>query len=246
MTQNILNEVKHRKVDLEQIKRDKEALEVKMGAEVCDEDLQRLGEFDGVISRHTKEIKKFEDWLTEKAPLSSLKRLNVNSVKLTMLVSSRSSVPLSFFSSGSIGMVSIGFLSLPSAGVCAEAVRLVEPVVEEVKVNKQLLADANKLMAYAHIKGMKAVASLAGHARAVFSVTFSPDGQHIVSGSSDNLVKVWSVSARKEVASLAGHTNFVSSVAFSPDGQYIVSGSGDDLVKVWSVSGGKEVASLDT
>ncbi len=35
MTQNILNEVKHRKVDLEQIKRrDKEALEVKMGEEV--------------------------------------------------------------------------------------------------------------------------------------------------------------------------------------------------------------------
>ncbi len=44
-----------------------------------------------------------------------------------------------------------------------EAVRLVEPVVEEVKVNKQLLPDANKLMADARIKGIKAVASLAGH-----------------------------------------------------------------------------------
>jgi WD40 repeat protein len=65
-----------------------------------------------------------------------------------------------------------------------------------------------------------------------------------VSGSWDNLVKVWSVSASKEVASLAGHTNYVLSVAFSPDGQHIVSGSADNLVKVWSVSGGKEVASL--
>ena len=61
-----------------------------------------------------------------------------------------------------------------------------------------------------------------------------PTGQHIVSGSYDELVKVWSVSARKEVASLAGHTNLVRSVAFSPDGQYIVSGSDDNLVKVWS------------
>jgi hypothetical protein len=42
---------------------------------------------------------------------------------------------------------SIGFLSLPSVGVGVDAVRLVEPVVEEVKVNKQMLADANKLMA---------------------------------------------------------------------------------------------------
>jgi hypothetical protein len=56
-----------------------------------------------------------------------------------------------------------GFLSLPSVGVGVEAVRLVEPIVEEVKVNKQLLADANKSMTDARIKGMKAVASLAGH-----------------------------------------------------------------------------------
>jgi WD40 repeat protein len=56
----------------------------------------------------------------------------------------------------------------------------------------------------------------------------------IVSGSMDNLVKVWSVSARREVASLAGHTGCVWSVAFSPDGQHIVSGSDDNLVKVWS------------
>jgi hypothetical protein len=37
---------------------------------------------------------------------------------------------------------SIGFLSLPSVGVGVEAVRLVESIVEEVKVNKQMLADA--------------------------------------------------------------------------------------------------------
>ena len=42
----------------------------------------------------------------------------------------------------------------------------------------------------------KEVASLAGHttcvAACVDSVAFSPDGQHIVSGSDDKLVKVWS------------------------------------------------------
>ena len=84
------------------------------------------------------------------------------------------------------------------------------------------------------MSGGKEVASLAGHASFVNSVAFSPDGQHIVSGSSDELVKVWSVSARKEVASLAGHSYYVRSVAFSPDGQHIVSGSCDNLVKVWS------------
>ncbi len=56
------------------------------------------------------------------------------------------------------------------------------------------LADANKLMTDARFKGMKAVASLAEHTNYAFSVAFSPDGQHIVLGSLENLVKVWSVS----------------------------------------------------
>jgi WD40 repeat protein len=141
-------------------------------------------------------------------------------------------------------------LQIPSVAVpvavlpiISEDCGFLEPVVEEVKVNKQLLVDANKLMTDARIKGMKAVASLAGHASYVNSVAFSPDGQQIVSGSADKL-KVWSVSGGKEVASLAGHTDWVWSVAFSPDGQLIVSGSSDNFVKLWSVSGGKEVASL--
>ena len=101
MTQNILNEVKHRKVDLEQFKKAKVALE-------------------------------FE------------KVSDVNSVKLKAGVVL--SVPLSFCSSGGQGMISSGFLYLPFVGAGVEAVRFVEPVVEEVKVNKQLIADANKLM----------------------------------------------------------------------------------------------------
>ena len=119
-----------------------------------------------MITRHKQEIKKFEDWLSEKTlPLEFEKVSDVNSVKLKAGV--MSSVPLSFFSSGGEGMVSIGFLSLPSVGVGVEAVRLAEPVVEDVKVIKQRLADAKKLMADARIKGMKAVASLAGHTSVV-------------------------------------------------------------------------------
>ncbi len=49
---------------------------------------------------------------------------------------------------------------------------------------------------------------LAGHTKVVVSVAFSPDGQHIVSGSDDRFrVKLWSVSGSKKVASLAGHMN---------------------------------------
>ena len=59
----------------------------------------------------------------------------MNSVKLKASV--MSSVPLSFFSSGGEGMVSVFIVSLPSVGVGVKAVRLVDPVVEEANVNKQ-------------------------------------------------------------------------------------------------------------
>ncbi len=64
-----------------------------------------------MISRHTREIKKFEDWLTERStlPLKFEKVRVVNSVKLK--AGFMSSDPLSFFSSGGKGMISIGFLS---------------------------------------------------------------------------------------------------------------------------------------
>jgi WD40 repeat protein len=42
------------------------------------------------------------------------------------------------------------------------------------------------------VSARKEVASLAGHTSYVFSVAYSPDGQHIVSGSDDKLVTVWS------------------------------------------------------
>ena len=62
------------------------------------------------------------------------------------------------------------------------------------------------------------------------SVSFSPDGQWIASGSgseysaNDNTVKVWSVESGECVTTLEGHLSRVRSVSFSPDGASIASG----------------------
>ena len=45
--------------------------------------------------------------------------------------------------------------------------------------------------------------TLAGHSGIVFAVAFSPDGTRIVSGSGDNLAKIWDVAAGVEVSSHA-------------------------------------------
>ncbi|KIM73369.1 hypothetical protein PILCRDRAFT_15275 [Piloderma croceum F 1598] len=73
-----------------------------------------------------------------------------------------------------------------------------------------------------------------GHTDSVSSVAFSPDGQQIVSGSSDQTVRVWDVKMGELTAgSWEGHTGWVSSVAFSPNGQQIVLGSDEKTVRMW-------------
>jgi tetratricopeptide (TPR) repeat protein len=90
----------------------------------------------------------------------------------------------------------------------------------------------------------KELFSFKGHDGEVVSVAFSPDGQHLASGSVDRTVKIWDSATGKERLSLKGHAGEVYSVAFSPDGQRLASGSRDKTVKIWDSATGKELISL--
>ena len=69
----------------------------------------------------------------------------------------------------------------------------------------------------------------------VISVSFSPDGKTLVSGSDDNTIKLWDVETGQEIRTLKGHDNYVRSVNFSPDGKTLVSGSADRTIKLWNL-----------
>ncbi|MEA5567378.1 WD40 repeat domain-containing protein, partial [Anabaena sp. UHCC 0399] len=68
---------------------------------------------------------------------------------------------------------------------------------------------------------------LEGHSSSVVSVSFSPDGKTLASGSLDNTIKLWNLETGKEIRTLTGHSNPVWSVSFSQDGKTLASGSGD-------------------
>ncbi len=75
-----------------------------------------------------------------------------------------------------------------------------------------------------------------GHSKIVWSVTWSPDGKYLASGSDDGTVQVWNATNGNTLSTFRGHTNAVRSVTWSPDSQKLVSGGDDGTVQVWNAA----------
>lgn len=78
----------------------------------------------------------------------------------------------------------------------------------------------------------------------VRAVCFSPDGQWLITGAEDHVVKVWDVRTRKVKHMLRGHGTDIYSVDASGNSQFIISGSGDKMAKLWSLETGKLMNTL--
>ena len=86
--------------------------------------------------------------------------------------------------------------------------------------------------------------NLQGHKDDVNSVTWSPDGKYLASGSEDVLVIIWDANSGERHKTLKGHSHFVWSVSWSPDGKYLASGSGDGIVIIWDANSGEKLQTL--
>ena len=87
-------------------------------------------------------------------------------------------------------------------------------------------------------------ASLVGHRHAVNSVIFAPDGQMVVSASSDGTLKVWNTKTCLAVRTLTGHTDAVMAVDISSDSSLVLSASQDHTLRLWLLATGKQVKIL--
>ena len=90
--------------------------------------------------------------------------------------------------------------------------------------------------------------TLKGHTAQINSITFSHDGQRIVTGSgygdSRGELKVWDAQTPQDTLTLKGHSREINSLAISPDGKQIATGSLDHTAKVWDAETGAELRTL--
>jgi len=78
-------------------------------------------------------------------------------------------------------------------------------------------------------------AILCGHTGMVGSLTLSPNGASLVSGSHDKTIKLWDMQTGGVIKTFHGHTSRIISVSISADCTMIVSGSADRTIRLWNI-----------
>jgi WD40 repeat protein len=84
--------------------------------------------------------------------------------------------------------------------------------------------------------GRSPLLSLYGHTQTVNHLGFSHDGRRLATGSTDKIIRVWSLETGQEELTLRGHNDMVVDVRFSPDDQRLLSASWDGTIKVWDAT----------
>jgi WD40 repeat protein len=72
------------------------------------------------------------------------------------------------------------------------------------------------------VESLAKVSTLKGHTNDVISIKFLSDGKHLISGGSDNTIRLWDMHKFVEVLSIPGKSKYMGCVAFSEDGKHFV------------------------
>ncbi|CAN6539496.1 unnamed protein product [Malus baccata var. baccata] len=83
--------------------------------------------------------------------------------------------------------------------------------------------------------GKKSYTLFQGHSGPVYSATFNPLGDFILSSSADSTVRLWSTKLNANLVCYKGHNYPVWDVQFSPVGPYFASASHDRTARIWSM-----------
>lgn len=76
------------------------------------------------------------------------------------------------------------------------------------------------------------------HSDRLAAITFSPDGQTVLTGSYDRTARLWELGTGKPLRVLTGHAEHVVCVAWSPDGSRVATGSWDGAARIWDPATG--------
>lgn len=110
--------------------------------------------------------------------------------------------------------------------------------VQEFAIALEQAALSSKLSGE-HSHSKSTIYAYRGHAAAVKTLVWSPDGLRIASGGDDRTIQIWDATTGCNVIALTGHRGMVNSLSWSPDGKLIASSGHDGTVQLWNASTGE-------
>ena len=122
---------------------------------------------------------------------------------------------------GQVGATGSGPISLPAGGGSDITVRLWD------------------------LESGEEIRAFEGHTNTINWVSFSPDGEHVLSAGWDNTVRENDVNSGESREAFTGHTDRVFSAVYHPDGTQALSASRDRTVRLWDVATGEEIRVLE-
>jgi WD40 repeat protein/serine/threonine protein kinase/tetratricopeptide (TPR) repeat protein len=93
------------------------------------------------------------------------------------------------------------------------------------------------------LTGRELLAIPEAHVDIIRSLSFSPDGKRLVSGSEDKNVKVWDVETGAAMRTVHADSS-VKAISISPDGRRIFSAGEDMAIRVWNAETGEMLTNL--
>ncbi|XP_068141600.1 protein Notchless [Drosophila tropicalis] len=86
----------------------------------------------------------------------------------------------------------------------------------------------------------RCTSSMPGHAEAIVSISFSPNGKHLASGSGDTTVRLWDLTTETPHYTCSGHKQWVLCVSWSPDGELLASACKAGQIIIWDPETGQQ------
>jgi len=119
-------------------------------------------------------------------------------------------------------------------------IKLADKSIRSIAVNQTLgelaVGLSDNSIRILDIDGQKQKYLINAHKLSVFSVSYNPKNNHLISASRDAHLKSWNPYEHYGLEhSVVAHMYAINSLSISPDNKYFVSGSMDKSIKVWDL-----------
>lgn len=145
---------------------------------------------------------------------------------------------------GSVNVIDLGTLSVQKRITRSE--KSARTLAVNPKLGEAAVGYSDHMIRIFGLRDWSLKKEWVAHANSVFTLSYSPDADFLLSGSRDARLKVWDARAGyTQAGEVVAHMYAINHIEFSPDRKHFVTCSLDKSIKVWEYEGLKLIKVID-